>query len=77
MLHIDLNLTPQIEQQLLDLVRQKFQGNFEAFIKASLEKQQTVTETKTKLSDYLLAPEIDIDDSLFERSKDTGRDIEL
>ena len=42
MLHIDLNLNPAIEQQLLQIVQQQFQGSFEAFIQDSL-KLQTVT----------------------------------
>ena len=76
MLHLDLNLNPQIEQQFLFTVRKKFQGSFEAFIQASLEKQQP-EKLNGKLSDFLLAPELDMADSWFERSRDTGRDIEL
>lgn len=36
MLQIELNLNSELEQQLLQIVKQQFQNSFEAFIKASL-----------------------------------------
>ena len=75
MLHIDLNLTPAIEQQFLSLVQQQFQGSFEAFIQDSLNKLNR--PKMQKLSDVLLAPEIDIDDDLFARNPELSREIDL
>lgn len=79
MMHLDLNLTTETEQQLRYLVKQNFQGSFEAFIAASVMQAAALFSspqptTSPKLSARLLAPEIAIDDDLFERSQELSRD---
>lgn len=40
-------------------------------------KSSLKTSLETKLSDFLLLPELEENEVLFERNKDTGRDISL
>lgn len=40
-------------------------------------KSSLKTSLETKLSDFLLLPELEENEVLFERNKDTGRDIHL
>jgi hypothetical protein len=48
MLHLDLNLQPELEQQLLETIRSEFNGSYEKFIENALQKPRNIL---TQLAD--------------------------
>jgi hypothetical protein len=67
MLHVDLNLTPDTETQLLRLINQQFQGSFEAFIQTCLKNllshKEKIALTPEKIKTNTLSQHND--DALF------------
>ncbi len=53
MLHIDLKLRPEIEEQLIETVNKEFSGSYELFVEAALQKQQNVLSKLIEISEDL------------------------
>lgn len=56
MLHIQLHLKPDVEQQLIDLVNQEFNGSYESFVESAVTKRKNIL---SKLID--IAEDLSID----------------
>lgn len=53
MLHIDLNLKPEIEKQLLAIVKKDFNGSYENFISTALKRHKNVLSKLIHISEDL------------------------
>ncbi len=43
MLHLDLKLNPKLENELVELVKKKFNGSYEKFIENVLQRENALT----------------------------------